>query len=395
MKNFAKWTALALLVAAVLVMARAPLFWTRYATLAWDGSHRPSLYYPRERVPGGNQPPAPRESPQSEQLDPGSLEAAARYAQTHASQAFIVTRHGYLVFERYWHGTNIDSPVESPALGRIVAALLAGRAIADRKIGWPDEPVARFLPPLRDDPRGAITVRNLLQLSSGLAPAAGGFGPRSAAMRERFGTDLLGGSLRQPLAAAPGTKWLDQSADPNLLEAVIENATGERYSQYLSRTIWQPIGAGDAWLWLDRTGGLPHADRGFFVRQGDWMRIAELLLQNGRYQGAEILPPRWVPQLLLPARSNGNYGSYLRLGRHATPGMSAYMAPDLFVVEDERNRLWLIPSLQIAILRIGTSGARGDWDDGRIPNLVIGGVRDFLPPAARPGADLNSIVPHH
>lgn len=50
--------------------------------------------------------------------------------------------------------------------------------------------------------------------------------------------------------------------------------------------------------------------------------------------------------------------------------------------------------LQIAILRTGGPLAR-DWDDGRIPNLVIRGAHDFVVPAAQPGADIRQLVPHH
>jgi hypothetical protein len=74
--------------------------------------------------------------------------------------------------------------------------------------------------------------------------------------------------------------------------------------------------------------------------------------------------------------------------------MTPYATPDMFVVEGDGNRLWLVPSMQIAILRTGaTTGS--DWDDGRIPNLIVRAARDFVPPAARPGADLRQLVPNH
>src|SRR6185503_16803514 len=108
------------------------------------------------------------------------------------------------------------------------------------------------------------------------------------------------------------------------------------------------IGAGDASIWLQP--GAPHVDTGFFARQGDWLRVGELLLGNGNYQGDEVLLPRWVPELLQPSRTNPAYGSYLRLGMHAAPGMSPYLTPDVYVIQGGGNRMWLVPSLQIAIL---------------------------------------------
>ena len=398
MKSFVKWAAIALLVVAVLIVAREPLYWQRYiGALLYGGDQLPlSLYTPRVSLRGGDEPPAPRETPASELLDPVALQAAAEYAGKHSSKALIVTRHGYLVFEKYWQGTNFDTPVASQGLGRVVAALAVGAAISQRNIGWPDEPIGFLIPALQRDPRGLITVRNLLQSSSGLgkAPASADAGHVDGSSRVAFTADAIGQYLHLPLAAPPGTRWLDQSADPDLLAFVIQKATGQSYADYVSHTIWRRIGAADATLWLDRPGGAAHADQGFIAHQGDWLRVAELLLRNGNYQGAEVIVPRWVSQLLQPAKSNPDYGAYIRLGTHTAQGMTPYAMNDVFLVEGRGNRLWFVPSMQIAILRTG-GPVGSDWDDGRIPNLILRSARDYLPPAARPGGDLRQLVPNH
>ena len=70
-------------------------------------------------------------------------------------------------------------------------------------------------------------------------------------------------------------------------------------------------------------------------------------------------------------------------------------ARDLFAVQGAGgNRLWLVPSLQIAILRTAPAGRDADWNDSRIPNLIIRGARDYLP-SAQPGADVSALVPAH
>jgi CubicO group peptidase (beta-lactamase class C family) len=396
LKTVIKWSALALLVAAILVIAHEPLAWIGYLSdlVHGHGGSQADAYGPYEIVPGGNQPPAPRESPVSESLDPSALEAAAAYAAPRGSKALIVSRHGYLVFEKYWQGTSFDTVIDSRELARVLVALATGVSISERKIGWPDEPIGFLLPELSADPRGRITVRNLLQLSSGLGPATvSNTMPWNAWIREKYGTDLIRHDLRLPLAAPPGSRWVDQSVDPELLAHVLGRTEKMSYGSYLSRSIWQPLGAADAKLLLNSPGGDAHVDRGFMARQGDWIRVGQLLIQNGRYQGSEVLVPRWLPQLLQPAKSNSNYGSYVRLGDHPAPGMTPYATNDVFTVEGGGNRLWFIPSLQMVILRTGERGK--DWDDGSIPNLIIRGTRDFVPPVARPGADLRQLVPNH
>jgi len=398
MKRIVKWTVLALLVIAAAGIAREPLFWQRYfSALALPSGLPPTFYEPRDLIAGGNEPPAPRVAPQLESLDTRALEAAAAYAAQRDSLALIVSRHGHLVFEKYWSGTGFDTLEDSQSLAQVVAALVTGIAISERKLGWPDEPIGHFIGEWRNDPRGAITVRNLLQMSSGLRPAGSTLNPWGAGARQLFGTDALAEYLGTPLAGAPGTTWVEQRADPQLLAVVLERATGVRYAAYVSQVLWKRIGAGDAWLWVDRPGGTAHADCCMLARQGDWIRVAELLLTDGNYRGDELMRPGWVAQMLVPAKGNSSYGAYLRRGAPQVAAMEPYATNDVFVVEGTGgNRLWLVPSLQIAILRTGHAprGA-GDWDDARIPNLIIRGARDYLPQQAQPGADLSKLVPNH
>jgi CubicO group peptidase (beta-lactamase class C family) len=350
-----------------------------------------------ELVPGGNEPPAPRVTPELESLDRAALEAAAAYAGARNSTALIVSRHEHIVFEKYWNGTDFDTLEDAQSFPRLMVALATGIALSERKIGWADEPIGNFITEWRNDPRGAITVTNLLQMSSGLRSPVSSVSPWGAGVRASLGPDLIATHLAQPLAGKPGLTWADQSADPQLLALVIERATGERYATYVSNALWRRIGAADAWLWLDRPGGTTHADCCMLAHQGDWIRVAELLVKDGNYRGDEVIRPGWVARMLVPSKGNANFGSYVRLGAGNAAGLEPYAAHDVFLVEGNGgNRLWLIPSMQMAILRMGRMPrAAGAWDDARIPNLIVRGARDYLPPQARPASDLSKLVPNH
>ena len=153
-------------------------------------------YEPRELVAGGHQAQAPRVTAQSEQLDPKALEAAADYAGEHSAQALIVSRHGHIVFERYWQARALtrltDAELLHPAAGgpRNRGCALAPRRSAGRTSrSGPSQEWAQ-------DPRGAITLRNLLQFTSGLGPAAPAYG------------DLDRLAARRAAGAASGTPRL-------------------------------------------------------------------------------------------------------------------------------------------------------------------------------------------
>ncbi len=375
---------------------RAPLFWGRY-TRSLIGVSRPDWYQPRERVAGGNEPPPPRVSPETESCDAHALESAAAYAGAHDSRALIVARHDHIVFERYWGGTGFDTLADAGSFTRVVAALVTGSAIAHRRVGWPDEPIGNFIGEWNHEARGAITVRELLQMSSGLAPANDSARlPWGASARFLFGTDVVRAALAEPLTGTPGRTWAPQAADPQLLALLLEHATGERYANFVSQALWRRIGAADAWLYLDRPGGSAHADCCMLARQGDWIRVGELLVRDGNYRGEEIVRPGWVKLMRTRSPANAGYGAYLRLSAAAGGGREAYIAADTFVVDGGGgNRLWLVPSLELAILRMGGGTHARDWDEARIPNLILGGVRDFLPSAARPAGGISGLVPGH
>ena len=385
MKQAATRRALALLLLGVVIAAglAVPRAWRLLVGRDAHGGQEFPAYQPRERVAGGNQPLAPRVTPELEQLERSGLEAAAAYAAEHGSQALIVARHDHIVFERYWQGTSFDTLSDAQSLTPLLAALAAGVAVSHRRIGWPDEPVGAFLSEWSQDPRGAITVRNLMQMSSGLAPAA------------RRDSDLAATALSAPLSGSPGLTRREQPLDPQLLALVIERATGQRYASYLSQALWRRIGAADAWLWLDRAGGTPHADCCLLARQGDWIRIGQLLVRDGNYRGDEVIRPGWVSLMRMPAKADPAYGTYVRLA--AETSQEAYAARDVFMAGGAGgNRLWIVPSMQIAILCTSALRERdARWDDARVPNLVIRAVHDRGPTPARAGTDMSSLVPGH
>lgn len=118
--------------------------------------------------------------------------------------------------------------------------------------------------------------------------------------------------------------------------------------------------------------------------------------------GDRAYPPRelvhgWVMLMRSPTRADPEYGAYLRLAGAAAPGVEPYAAEDLFAVEGAGgNRMWLVPSLQIAIVCTGPSEGRDNgWSDSRIPNLIVRAARDFRPRGTQQSAEISTVVPGH
>ena len=359
---------------ALAVFMGSPLFWERYL---W-----PAHTQARGACPPGTSRASASPAPTSRRrhgwrrssnpLESQALAAAAAYAAAHGSLALIVARHDHIVFERYWQGSGFDTLTDAESLTRLLAALATGSAISHRLIGWPDEPIGYIVRELAHDRRGAITLRNLMQLSSGLAPAAAGRRPWGAAARALFGTDIVAAALARPLHGRAGESGrrrvptrsccrLRSSAPP----ASVMRATCRRR-----------CGGASARATPGSTSTLPpgraHADCCMLARQGDWIRVAELLLRRRQLPRLRDHPPGLGRSMRMPARANHDYGAYLRLSAAAAGARGPYVAPDTYAVDnDGGNRLWLIPSLHIAVLCTADGPRGADFDDARIPNLIV------------------------
>jgi CubicO group peptidase (beta-lactamase class C family) len=288
-------------------------------------------------VPGVHGIQQPRATLEEEQVDAAALNAAAQYAGEHNSTALIVSRHGHIIVQRYWGGGGRDTVADAGGFARTIAAMLVGIAMDDRHITSVNEPVGSFVESFAAGDRPSMTIRELLQQDDA-----------------------------QPLVT------------------LVEALSQKRYAAFLSRELWKPIAAGDASIVLDGPHGAARANCCFFARQADWLRVAQLLIDDGDYQGARILPKGWTRQMVAASERNPAKGSQLWLG---TPRDGFYLAGA------GKSRLWLHPALHLAVLRMGTEPK--DWDESRIPSLVIAGVIDRPPAPAPDQTDLSKLVPNH
>jgi CubicO group peptidase (beta-lactamase class C family) len=383
--------------------ASDPLYWKRRVLSSiYSPATMPAAYYePAELIQGteeGGSPP--RVAPQLEKLDPDSLRAAVDYAARQNSTALIVGRHGHIAFEHYWDDTNFDTVIDAGAFNATLTALMVGMAMNDRKISLVEEPVANYIESFRDGDRADLTLQDLLQMSSGLGSPEDAAAPSAASTRSQLIQDIRGECLDLARGEPRVPGWAPRACDPQLLAHIIERATGQPYAAYVSSRLWKPIGARDAYLMLDREGGMVHASCCLRARLGDWMRIAELLVTDGKFGGEQMLPPGWVRAMLTPAKTNNRFGYQVWRGRPFKEGEGAsepYAAEDTFLVKGHgKTRLWIVPSMGLTILRVGTNEESDtDWDDSVIPNLIVRGAADYVPKAGKPGVDYSDLVPNH
>lgn len=343
-------------------------------------------YSPTARVRGGAYPDIRRVA-ETGAFDGEAVAAIAAYAERIGSSALLISHRGEIVHESYWRDSGRDTYFNPQSMSKTVLGLLIGVAIDEGHIGGVDDPVGRYITEWADDPRGAITIRNLLHMSGGLEQLGGDYGyavvPENPAVAHHFGSDFVGPILGLAQADPPGARWDYNNNETNLLGILLERATGRRYSDYLSEKLWRPLRLADASLYLDRENGTPMMSCCILSRPVDWVRIGELIADRGAFEGRQLVPAAWIAEMLQPAPTNPDYGYQIWLGNQrvggepdARPGLipwqsEEFLADDLVLLHGHgAQRVWIVPSLELVIARAGRSWPT-EWDEAAMPNAVI------------------------
>jgi CubicO group peptidase (beta-lactamase class C family) len=339
-------------------------------------------------------PPQPTLSLAEAGVDPESLELSMRYAETRNSDALVVGVNGHIVYEKYWGGASLDSEIEASGFSPVLAALLLGTALQNGELRDLDAPVSKFIPEWGQDPRGAITLRDLLTGNSNLqAPGARPW-PRSLAARyyieENLGAHLLG----WPQADPPSPAGSPPEVDADTLALTLTRALKTNYSRLLVDRLWQPMGAGSFSLGIDgetSSMGFQRAGCCLRARISDWMRIGAMIANRGVLEGNQYLPPDYARLLTTATHPGSARAVFLRVD-------GQFAANDLVRLEAAgKQRLWIVPSLKLVILRAGREPpASQGWDEAMIPDNIIRGTRGWLPASSGAGSqvDPNRYAPH-
>lgn len=367
-------------------IANDPVFWWRYANRPADPSEpEPYFYWPSAAISGAPTPFLP-EAPKA--LPDATQAQLIAWAEARSTAALIVLVDGRVALEHYWGDAKPDAIATSRALSRTIPPLLLGFAIAEGRVAL-DDPIGKFIPEWRSDPRGRITVAQLASNASGLEgnaanPSVEPYGNKF--MRLAWSGDVLAAALDHNLVETPGTRFAVVNPNAQLLALVLERAMGKPLNELLSDRVWKPIGAGDATFQLDRPGGHVRAMCCLRAAPRDWARLGQLMLDGGRWRKRQVLPPGWATAMALPSPANASFGMGLWLGspyvasrpyETGGPGLvrqsAPFLADDVRFLEGGGNRVvFIVPSRRLVIVRLGKQVK--DWDQAPLVNIAIAGL---------------------
>ena len=338
-------------------------------------------------APGAPEQPLPKASFGERGVSIESLQAALDYGAETGSAALIVWQGGGIQLEHYYEDADEYTLTSTQSMHKSVVAILVGIAIAEGHISSVDDPVSRYLPEWADDERAAITLRQVLWQSSGIDFPTFAFGSLGTMMGLLVGQDMRPITMAQPAVEPPETNFEYNSVNPLVLGLVIESATGRSYPDYFNQALWKPLAAGEGWIQMDIEGGMARSYCCLDVNARGWLRLGLLHLHKGSANGRQVVPEEWMAEIRKPGPTNPNYGFLTWLGNeyveqrpynskatlqayHSEP----YAAGDVAFFDGfGGQRVYIIPSADIVIVRTGALA--GDWDDARLPNLLLAGLR--------------------
>ncbi|MGI9498864.1 MAG: serine hydrolase domain-containing protein [Geminicoccaceae bacterium] len=323
------------------------------------------------------------------------LDRAAQKEKFAGLHAVVVVRAGRLVLERYCEGPDerwgkpLGTVVFGPeikhdlrSVSKSIVSLLYGAALSQKKVPGLDQSLIDQFPDYDDlvaDPdRRRITVAHALSMTLGTEwnedlpydnPQNSEIAMEMAADRYRFVLD-------RPLKTEPGSQWNYNGGATAVLAHLISRGTAMPLLDYAHQTLFAPMGITDV-EWIAGTNGEAAAASGLRMRPRDLAKIGQLILNEGRWNGAQLVPADWLEQSFAPRSrvdEETEYGYQWWVGT-----MPANGQPWIAAFGNGGQRLFVIPGWQLAV--VVTAGNYNAPDQWKLPlavmtEVVIPALRD-------------------
>ena len=310
-------------------------------------------------------------------VDATALQAASDWAFDHESPeqvtlSLLVVHRGRIIHERYAPGVTVSTRTRTWSTAKSIAATLVGM-LADKGRMALDEPLGfDWLPEAsspKSDPRSAITLRHVLNMSSGLYPVdnsqleyATGSG-----MAYWAGASSVRGARHRALIREPGTNWDYENYDTLLAVYAMKQAIGDDqdYVEFPRRALLDRIGMRNTLVGVDRFGDFVLSSQ-VYTNARDLARFGMLYLQNGVWNGERLLSEEWIDFVRTPAPSTAERGNHYGGQWWLVPDRRTDVPKDAFSTAGNRGQYVIVlPSHDLVIVRRGLDYGRqgfNRWD---------------------------------
>jgi CubicO group peptidase (beta-lactamase class C family) len=278
--------------------------------------------------------------------------------------SFIVIQNDAILYEKYFNGYRRDSIVTSFSVAKSFDSTLVGIAIDEGLIGGVSDPITKYIPELakRDERFGRITIKDLLSMASGIRYEDNE--PHYDNRVTYLAPDLRKAALNDTVIVdPPGKRWVYNNYHPLLIGMILERVTGKSVTAYLQEKLWDALGMeyGGSWSINNGHDGLEKMESGINGRTIDFAKFGRLMLNDGRWEGKQVVTAAWVEQATQPEEkpssyyeddpffvSQGHYYKYFWWGDKRPGGKS-----DFHGVGNKGQYIYISPQKNLIIVRNG------------------------------------------
>ena len=297
-----------------------------------------------------------------------AVDALFTDAEAAETRAVVVMRGGRVIAERYGAGYGRDTRFVSWSMAKSVTGAMIGLLVADGRLRLDESaPVPAWQRP--GDPRGEITLRQLLQMRSGLRHSETTdpvFGADTVRMLFLDGRDDMAAYAEaQPLEAEAGRKFEYSSATTVILSDLAARALTDSMdpairrkavADYLRTRLFEPVGMKSAVPEFDAKGTLIGGSL-IHATARDWARFGEFLRNSGSVNGAQVVPRAWIEFMTAPSPRSPDYGAQIWLNRAGHDGAGKWLpnAPSsLFAARGHLGQYVIVsPAQKLTVVRLG------------------------------------------
>ncbi|WP_170585347.1 serine hydrolase domain-containing protein [Ruegeria arenilitoris] len=228
------------------------------------------------------------------------------WIEERAVTSLLVMQDGQVRFEEYFLDTSPEDRRISWSMAKSYLSALFGILLEEGAIASLDDPVIKYAPKLQGSAYETATIRNVLNMASGVTFDEDYLDPKSDI--NRMGRVVaLGGELDDFAAslkdsfAAPGETWQYVSIDTHVIGMVIRGATGQSVAALLDEKILQHLGLERDGYYITDGAGVAFVLGGLNFTTRDYARFGQMILQNGVHDGRQIVPADWIKESTLPS----------------------------------------------------------------------------------------------
>jgi CubicO group peptidase (beta-lactamase class C family) len=286
------------------------------------------------------------------------------------TRALVVVHRGRIVAERYADGFDAHMPLIGWSMSKTGTNALVALRVEDGALALDD---TQLMPEWRgpDDARGAITLNELMRMTSGLAFDES-YDDKLSDVSQMLFThgDTARFAAEKPLIHEPGTVWSYSSGTTNILAAIVrETFEGERdYLRFPHDRLFAPLGMRTAALPPDASSTLMGSSF-LYASARDWARLGLLFVQDGMWRGERLLPAGWAAYSLRPTPQSphDDYGAQIWLKLPDSPGRGEPPMPEeaFYMSGYDGQVVAMVPSRDLVVVRLGLSRKGSDWESAR------------------------------